>query len=152
MSEIKQQAKLPEPLDLSGWRKLPNVLLVGGGMLAIIGFVADKQQFAFSWLLGFMFCLSLGLGALFLVLVHHLFDAGWSVPQRRFLEHMATLLSPWMAVLFIPIALMAPKFIYSWMSENPATDHALHAKLPLFTMAGFSFAMLRCSPGSSSRL
>ena len=32
------------------------------------------------------------LGALFLVLVHHLTDAGWSVGIRRFNEHLASLL------------------------------------------------------------
>lgn len=137
MSDIKQQAQLPPPLDLSGWRKLPNVLLVGGGVLALVGALVDVKQFGYSWLLGFMFCLSLGLGALFLVLVHHLFDAGWSVPQRRFLEHMASLLSPWMAILFIPIAILAPKYLYGWMQGDPHTDHAIHAKLPLFTVAGF---------------
>jgi len=137
MSEHPHKAQLPEPLDLSGWRKVPNVLLIAGGLLAAIGAVVSIEQFAFSWLLGFMFCLSLGVGALFLVLVHHLFDAGWSVPQRRFLEHMASLLSPWMGILFIPIALLAPKYLYGWMQNDPHTDHALHAKLPLFTVVGF---------------
>ena len=32
------------------------------------------------------------MGALFLVLAHHLFDAGWSVPIRRFCEHISNLL------------------------------------------------------------
>ena len=44
------------------------------------------SEFAFSWLLAFMFFLSLGLGGLFLVMVHHLVDAGWSVPIRRILR------------------------------------------------------------------
>jgi hypothetical protein len=137
MSEFKQAAQLPPPLDLSGWRKVPNLLLIAGGLLALVGALVNLEQFAHSWLLGFMFCLSLGLGSLFLVLVHHLFDAGWSVPQRRFLEHLATLLSPWLAVLFIPIALLAPKYLYDWMQADPHADHAVHAKLPLFTTTGF---------------
>ena len=66
-----------------------------------------------------MFFLSLCLGALFLVMVHHLFDAGWSVPIRRFNEHIAAMLFPWMAILFIPIALLGKK-LYDWMDANPA--------------------------------
>src|SRR5947207_14611025 len=105
------------PLDLTRWRNVPMMLMVPGGLLALLGFFVNRQQFAYSWLLAFMFFLSLGLGALVLVLLHHLFDAGWSVPIRRFCEHIAGLL-PWMAFLFIPIALLA-KRIYPLMSENP---------------------------------
>jgi len=78
-------AKLP-PLDLSKWRKVPTLLIVVGAVVALLGFLVDRDhnQFASSWLVAFMFCLSICLGALFLVLAHHLFDAGWSVPIRRF--------------------------------------------------------------------
>ena len=41
-----------------------------------------------------MFYYSIALGALFLVMVHHLTDAGWSVGIRRFCEHLASLLFP----------------------------------------------------------
>ena len=56
-----------------------------------------------------MFYLSLVLGAAFLVMMHHLFDASWSVGIRRFCEHLACLAFPWMALFFLPIALLAPK-------------------------------------------
>ena len=106
--------------------------------------LVNREQFAFSWLLAFMFYLSLCMGALFLVIAHHLFDAGWSVPIRRFCEHIAALVFPWMALLFIPIALMA-KTLYGWMRVPiPRLDHALHAKQPLFTMAGFYVVAVLC--------
>lgn len=124
------------PLDLSKWRNVPAILMAAGGALALLGFFFDRQQFAYSWLLAFMFFLSLGLGALFLVIAHHLFDAGWSVPIRRFCEHIASLLFPWLALLFLPIALLA-KTIYPWMSEKPPLDHSLQAKQPLFTAPMF---------------
>ena len=50
-----------------------------------------------------MFYLSIALGALFMVMVHHLTDAGWSVGIRRFCEHLASLLFPWLAILFLPV-------------------------------------------------
>src|SRR5207244_5927223 len=108
-------AKLP-PLDLSKWRSLPTILMVAGGVLALLGLLVNRQQFAYSYLLAFMFCLSICLGALFLVLAHHLFDAGWSVPIRRFCEHIATLLCPVMLVLWLPIGLFFRTTLYSLMN------------------------------------
>ena len=138
-------AKL-QPLDLSKWRNVPTILIGVGGVLALIGLGVSfgvlhdgGKQFAFSWLLAFMFCLSIGLGALFLVLAHHLFDAGWSVPIRRFCEHIASLL-PIMVFFWIPIYLLR-KTLFSWMSVNPP-DEALAAKNPLFTQTGFLIVSL----------
>ena len=59
-----------------------------------------------------MFYLTIALGALFLVIVHHLTDAGWSVAIRRFCEHIASLLFPWLAILFLPVILFAPKIYH----------------------------------------
>jgi len=115
----------------------------GGGVLALAGLLINPRQFGFSWLLAFMFYLSLCLGALFLVLAHHLFDAGWSVAIRRFCEHITTLLFPWMALLFVPIAVLAPK-LYKWMNSDPAADHALKSKLPIFTKPGFYAIAVFC--------
>jgi hypothetical protein len=130
------------PLDLSKWAGFPNKLIGVGFVLAVIGAALDYKvhgglrQFGFSWLLAFMFVVSLCLGSLFLVLAHHLFDAGWSVPPRRFLEHIAATVWPWIPIFFIPIALLA-KTIYPWMTADPHSDHALHAKGDLFTTGGF---------------
>jgi hypothetical protein len=96
-----------------------------GGVGTVAAFFADSHQFAFSYLVAFMFFLSLGLGGLFLVILHHLFDANWSVPVRRITENLAMLLIP-LAVLFIPIAILAPH-LYPWMDPAKA-DHALHSK------------------------
>jgi hypothetical protein len=134
MSSHTKPANQP-PLDLSKWRPVPTLMIVVGGALALLGFFLKREQFAASWLLAFMFCLSICLGALFLVLMHHLFDAGWSVPIRRFCEHIASLIFPYLALFFIPIALLG-KYLYSWMSVKPL-DESVAAKQPLFTMTGF---------------
>ena len=137
-------------MDLSKWRKLPTQLMMAGGAVAVIGaFVSWKHDglvnFGYSWLVAFMFFLSLGLGALFLVIAHHLFDAGWSVPTRRFCEHIASLLFPWLFLLWIPIGLLAPK-LYQWMGPQlqAAPDHALRAKHPIFTIPGFYMVSIAC--------
>jgi hypothetical protein len=141
MATPKRESAGAPPLDLSKWRNAPYLLMGVGGMLAVLGALMNLRQFAFSWLLAFMFCLSICLGALFLVMVHHLFDAGWSVPIRRMCEHIASLLFPWMLLLFIPIGLLA-KTLFAWMSDNPKTDHALAAKYPLFTVPMFYITAL----------
>jgi hypothetical protein len=131
------------PLDLSRWRNLPALLMAGGALVSLFGLWKDREQFLYAWLLAFMFFLSLCLGALFLVLAHHLFDAGWSVPIRRFCEHISTLLCPWMLLLFVPIALGA-RTIYPWMRDDPRFDHALKAKWPMFTQVGFYVIAALC--------
>jgi len=110
-----------QPLDLSRWRRAPTWAIATGVVLAGAGALINLKQFGYSWLLAFMFFLSLTLGALFLVLMHHLFDAGWSVPIRRSCEHLACLASPGLAVFFIPIALLAAR-LYPWM--GPAQQAA----------------------------
>ncbi|MDW8307854.1 MAG: hypothetical protein RMK20_00620 [Verrucomicrobiales bacterium] len=139
----KDDPQLPPPMDLSRWRRLPEQLMLVGGALAVLGAVLNLREFGYAWLLSFMFFLSLSLGALFLVLMHHLFDAGWSVATRRFCEHIASLLFPWLFLLWIPVGLLAPK-LYAWMTSDPHTDHALHAKQPLFTWAGFYGISILC--------
>jgi hypothetical protein len=142
MSALSHSGTLA-PLDLSRWRKVPGYLIGGGLLLCVLGFVLNPKQFGYSWLLAFMFFLSLVLGATFLVMMHHLFDAGWSVGIRRFCEHLACLVFPWMALFFIPIALLAPR-MYGWMSADPRLDHDLAAKLPWFTKPGFYLTTALC--------
>lgn len=118
------------PLDLGKWRVVPWILIFVGGFGALTGAIFDLRQFAFSWLLAFVFYLSICLGALFMVLIHHLFDAAWSVPIRRVPEHIACFSFPTLLVLFLPVALLAPK-IY------PGSVGLL-----FYLVSGFCFASL----------
>lgn len=131
-------AHAPSSGASSGLARLPFLLAAIGGFGALIGilFPSLQKQFAFSWLLAFMFYLSIMLGALFLVILHHIFDAQWSVPIRRITEHLACS-APVMAVLFVPIlfnALFAgpEKALFAWMHTDASHDHALYAKKALF--------------------
>src|SRR5436190_16266813 len=136
----------PAPLDLSRWRKVPKMAIVAGLIFLVLGAVVEGshgssvllRQFGFSWLVGFMFFLSICLGGLFLVIAHHLFDASWSVPIRRYCEHLACLSAP-LAILFIPIAVLAHK-MYPWMFETP--DHALRAKQAMLNPTFFYFRIV----------
>lgn len=134
------------PLDLSKWRSLPTKLIGAGAVLAVLGAVAFSKgdaehpitlgkQFGFSYLTAFIFCLSFMLGGLLLTILHHLFDASWSVPTRRITEALASMAGP-VALLFIPILILGPGTgtLYAWMGEH---SHAVEAKGHLATKAGF---------------
>ncbi len=140
--------EIPSPLD---WSKWPGILTkaVSAAAVVLLAGMAFYHNSIENWLarylVGYMFCLSIGLGGLFLVLAHHLFDANWSVPIRRINEHLACLL-PWMAVFWIPIGIWAPD-LYAWMDIVDHPDHALAAKqspLPLFTLPGFYISSALC--------
>jgi hypothetical protein len=132
------------PLDLRKWKSLPLICIVLGGIGVLIGFCVPslRVHIAFSWFTAFMFYLSIVLGALFMVIIHHLFDASWSVAIRRINEHLACL-APVMAVLFIPVFLYRHT-LYEWMDIPRHTKHAVDAKYPLFTEAGFVIVALVC--------
>src|SRR5256885_12447507 len=114
-------------------RMLPLALLALGALLCVIGLFVNTRQLAYSYLLAFMFFLSICLGSMFLTILHHLFDANWTSPVRRLTEHIAFLL-PVMGILFIPIALFAIRdanhqggeaMLYEWLTHDPHIDHAL---------------------------
>ena len=75
--------------------------LGGLGVLAAF-FQAGPQRFWANWVMWFIFLMTVGLGALFIVALEHLVNARWSVPIRRIPERIATLLLP-----AIPVGLIA---------------------------------------------
>jgi len=81
-------------------------MLIGAATLAVslvVGFSETfREQFYFSYLVGWTFCLSLALGALFVVLIKHLTKASWIVALRRIPEALAASF-PFLALLSIPI-------------------------------------------------
>lgn len=94
-------------------KRVGGLLICAGLIGAVFGVVIDPHRFAFAWLVAFMFYLSLCIGALFLVIAHHLFDAGWSVSIRRICEHIACLVFPWMALAFLPLVFLG-RYVYPW--------------------------------------
>jgi hypothetical protein len=89
---------------------------------------AGETRFLVSYLVSFVFFLSLALGALFFVLVQHVTRAGWSVAVRRLAEAVApNVLFP-MATL-VPVVLYGLKKLYPWTDTAAvAADHVLQEK------------------------
>ena len=98
-------------------------LVLGGA-----GFASDSKRFAFSYLVGFVWLATIGLGALFFVIVQHLVRAGWSVSPRRHLEWLSSGILPACAVLFVPVAVFAHTLYHHWMGEHAAHDELLRKK------------------------
>src|SRR5918994_4548339 len=79
----------PEDVTLPAghsWNRIPAVAdvcaVLGAGACAILG-AANPKQFFFSWLVSFLFFLSLALGALFFVLIQYAAQGGWGIVLRR---------------------------------------------------------------------
>ena len=111
--------------------------LAGLAVSLLIAFVGPEhtwERFFRSYLVAFMYVLSLSLGAFFFVFVQHLTRAGWSVTVRRVAEAlMANLM--WIWVLFIPIAIAAvlseKTHLYHWAIPSEVKgDKILEHKAP----------------------
>ena len=86
-----------------------------------------ERQFAFSYLTAYVFAVSIAIGSLFWIFIHHLTSAGWSVVVRRLFENL-TLCMPVLVLLFLPIALNLSS-LYGWMdAEANAYDPLWQAK------------------------
>ncbi len=107
---------------------------LAAGILGLIGawFVSGsagqgQDPFYRSYLVHFMFFLSLGLGALFFVMVTQLVRAGWSITVRRVAEGLTSGLWP-LALLAVPIYL-GRHSLFEWTHvETVAADPNLQHK------------------------
>ena len=124
-----EQVTIPRGHALS---RLPWVGAGIGGLglaLSLVLRAGDAKQFAFSWLVAFLFFLSLALGALFFVLIHFATQAGWGIVVRRLAENtMGTL--PLFTLLFVPV-LFGMGELFPWVSGiAEGKDPVLTGKAP----------------------
>lgn len=115
-----------------------RALLVGviGLVLCAVGYFVDPRRFFHSYLTAYMFWVTVGLGGLFLVMLHYLVNARWSIVIRRLLESIMVCL-PAMAILFLPVVAGMHE-LYHWShAEAVAQDHLLQAKAPYLNTVFF---------------
>jgi predicted secreted protein len=142
MSRAAHDSAGEKPIKLDAARANKMVQLAGG--LTVLGLAlagaavaSDAKRFAFSYLTGFVWLATIGLGALFFVLIQHLTRAGWSVVPRRAMEWVTAVL-PVALVLFAPIVLLSHDIYHHWMGPEAHHDEVL-AKKAVWLNPGFFY-------------
>jgi hypothetical protein len=117
-------------IDGGLWTRGRNVIVfiaLVSWIAAIAGFLADPARFFQSYLVGFIFCVTIPLGAMFFVMMQYLTGSAWSVPMRRIAENIAVSI-PVGGLLFIGVALGIP-YLYEWShADVVAKDAVLSGK------------------------
>jgi hypothetical protein len=85
--------------------------VIGLGVAAAIG-LGDDHRFFHSYLVAFLFFMSITLGGLFFTLLHFVTRSGWGTVLRRLAENIMSAM-PLMALLFIPVYL-GMHDLYHW--------------------------------------
>ena len=113
-------------------------LLLGIGVVfGLLNFVVDFQHAILTYLMTYIFLVSISVGSLFLVALEYVAGAEWSTPIRRILEFFASLV-PWLLILVIPL-LLNMKSIFIWAHpEITALDKVLMAKTPYLNATFFT--------------
>jgi len=112
-----------------------GVGVVGLALLGL-GYGVDHPQFYRSYLLAFVFWVSVALGSLALLMVSHLSGGGWGVVARRVFE-ASSLTLPFLALAFVPVAL-GLQDLYLWAQpEMLASDRIVQHKAPYLNTGFF---------------
>ena len=103
-----------------------NIFLIIGSIGLIISFIGaflKPDLFYSSYLVSFVFWLSIALGSLFLLVLHYLTGAVWSVVLRRLFEHLASVI-PLFLILFIPV-IFGIHHLFEWSHTEIVKNDAL---------------------------
>jgi hypothetical protein len=123
-------------IKINKLQKAALVIALSAFTLSLVGYLSDPVQFFFSYLVNLTFWVSIALGGLFLLMVHHLTGAVWSVVLRRLLEMIQSSFIL-LAVLFLPV-LFGIHELYHWShSEAVAADKLLQLKSPFLNQSFF---------------
>src|SRR5476651_222795 len=109
--------------------------IVGAGV-SVVGLLSDRQQFFQSYLIAYIFWLSVSLGAAGLMMLNYVAGGRWGVVIRRLAEAAAILIFL-MAILTLPL-LLGLQDLYKWarpglLDEDPDLRNvAIFHQVPYF--------------------
>jgi hypothetical protein len=124
---------LPTPSSLDRLERGALFAGVLGFVGLAAGYLASPAQFYRSYLFGYLFWTGIAVGCLSILLISHLTGGLWGLVTRRLLE-AGTRTLPFMAVLFLPVALGVGT-LYTW--TNPGDDPVLLHKAPFLNVPFF---------------
>ncbi|HKE17277.1 MAG TPA: hypothetical protein VKB80_20525 [Kofleriaceae bacterium] len=135
----------PAALRLKGLGLAVGVVCMAVAIVWGLAIGDDMRRFFHSYLLAFTYFLSIALGALFYVVIHHLVSATWSVVFRRLAE-IITGAFPALFVLMLGLVLpilAGSHSLFLWTdSDVVAHDHVLLVKQSYLNAPFFAVRML----------
>lgn len=131
-------------------RRRPGVIgsLVIAALAGFGGVVATwrlfgQERFWANWILWFLFLLTVGLGAFFIVALEHVVGARWSVPLRRIPERLSSLI-----LIMGPVALaglFSLPHLYPWTDPEVLKDPLVGGKAGWLNIPFFSGRVAICA-------
>jgi hypothetical protein len=131
-----QTLEISDVPALARFQQRALVVGVVGLLAGVAGAFLNAEQFFLSWLIGFLFCLSLAIGSLGLLMLQHLSGGQWGLVSRRVFEAASRTL--WFVVLlFVPLLFALPRLFLWAQPEAVAADHILQMKQPYLNVPFF---------------
>jgi len=112
----RSHEEISEMTRLQQWEKPALMIGAVGLLVSLLGAFTATEQFFRSWLLAYLFWFAISLGALPVLMLHHLVGGKWGFATRRLLESALQTL-PLMTVLFVPLV-FGLHHLYEWSHED----------------------------------
>ena len=84
-------------------------------ILSYLGYINDAKHFYHSYLVSFVFWITLSCGCMFFVMMHYVMNATWSVVMRRIAESAMSLI-PYVCISSIPLY-FGMEHLYEWINH-----------------------------------
>lgn len=120
--------------QIGHWQRRSLLVGIAATLLAIVGFILDREEFLRSYLFGYLYWLGMAVGCLGILLMHHTVGGKWGMMIRRMCEAGARTL-PYMIILLIPVLWNLPT-LYPWARPEAAHDSNLVAKSAYLNVPG----------------
>lgn len=127
---------MPTPTSrIALWQRRSLMVGIAGVLLAVTGFLLDRDQLLRSYLFAYVYWTGMALGCLGILLLHHTVGGKWGMVIRRLCEAGARTL-PFMAILLIPVLLAMPR-LYVWDRPGALQSANVHTKVAYLNVPFF---------------
>jgi hypothetical protein len=123
------------PAGLAGIGRIALALGAAAAAASLAGAFLDPAQFFRSYLVAFLYWLSIALGCHALAMLHHLTRGGWGLMIRRVLEAASGTL-PLVALFFVPV-LLGLRHLFRWARPDEVRADLLLQHQAIFLNARF---------------